>query len=455
MAPIDTPRILATREVLAMLFGPAAQRAFAVRLWDGSVEMPPSGTPPFTVVIRRPSALRRMLRPLTELSLAEAYIAGDVDIEGSMEAATVLGDLVARSVGTPRAYLRLLRAAGTLPATDSVDALGNAAQASLTGAATPRAARRLYLRGRPHTPSRDAHTVRFHYDVGNAFYQLWLDRRMVYSCAYFPTGDESLDAAQEAKLEHVCRKLRLRPGDRLLDIGCGWGGLLRYAAERYDVECVGITLSEAQAEEAHRRIAADGLSSRCRVEVRDYRTLTEGDAFDKIASIGMVEHVGHGKLPEYFAAAYRALAPGGLFLNHGIVTVEDARPRPLRDALAARLWRRDAFIQRYVFPDGRLVPLAEVIAAAEGAGFETRDMESLREHYATTLRHWVSRLETHEREAVELVGGPTYRIWRLYMAASARAFTSDTIGIVQTLLAKPDVSGRVTLPPTRGDLYQH
>ena len=287
--------------------------------------------------------------------------------------------------------------------------------------------------------------MRYHYDIGNDFYALWLDQRMVYSCAYFPTAEATLDDAQLAKLDLVCRKLRLRPGERLLDVGCGWGALIMHAARQYGVRALGITLSENQAALARERIAAAGLSDRVKVEIRDYRDLPRADTFEKISSIGMVEHVGLAKLPVYFAALYRALAPRGLLLNHGIVSLGAARPKGWRDRIEARLWRRNAFIEQYVFPDGQLVPLHSVIGAAEGEGFEARDVESLREHYALTLRHWTSRLTANAARATAMAGERTYRTWRLYMAASAHAFAAGSINVVQTLLAKGDHEGNAGL----------
>jgi cyclopropane-fatty-acyl-phospholipid synthase len=300
---------------------------------------------------------------------------------------------------------------------------------------------------------RDAAAIHYHYDVGNNFYKLWLDERMVYSCAYFRSAEDSLDAAQEAKLDLICRKLRLKPGERLLDIGCGWGGLIMHAAEHYGVDATGITLSENQAAFAKERIEAAGLGSRCRVAIRDYRTLNDGDGYDKISSIGMVEHVGASHLPVYFAAAFRALKPGGLFMNHGIVSLSEPRPRSLREKIFRKFWRADAFIDTYVFPDGKLTAAHDVIASAEGAGFEVRDVESLREHYAMTLRHWVRSLEEKRVDATALVGEHHFRIWRLYMAASANAFASAAINVIQTLLAKPDAHGNSNIPLTREDLY--
>src|SRR3954469_12373129 len=282
---------------------------------------------------------------------------------------------------------------------------------------------------------------------------MWLHPRMGYSRADFRPGDETLEAAQEAKLDLICRKLRLKPGERFLDIGCGWGGLIMYAAQNYGVDATGITLSENQATLARERIASAGLANRGRVKGRDYRTLAEGDAYDRIASVGMIEHVGLTHLPVYFESAYRALKPGGLFLNHGIVSLGEARPRSVGERIFRKFWRADAFIDKYVFPDGKLTATSQAIGAAEAAGFEVRDVESLREHYAMTLRYWVKSLEEKTQDAQELVGDHTYRVWRLYMAASANAFTRGAINIIQTLLAKPDAAGKSNIPLTREDIY--
>ena len=442
----DESALHAARRVLADLFGPPAARPFAVRLWDGSVDAPVSARrAPFTLVVCRRGALRRMLLPPSELSIIHAYLRGDLDVEGDFEAAATLGDLVAGRLATPAAAARAVWHAARLPLSDG--------PAGARRAGRPPALRGVRKLVRRHTPGRDRRAVRYHYDVGNDFYALWLDRRMIYSCAYFEPGVDDLDTAQEAKLDYVCRKVRLEPGERLLDIGCGWGGLAMYAAERYGAEVLGITLSEPQAELARSRIAAAGLAGHCRVEVLDYRACRDYGGFDKIVSIGMVEHVGRERLPDYFQTAFRLLRPGGLFLNHGIVSIAAARARGVRHRVAARLWRRNAFIHRYVFPDGDLVPAAAVIASAEGAGLELRDVESLREHYVTTLRHWRTRLERCVREAVDLVGEETYRVWRLYLAASGYGFRTGRIGVIQALFAKPDQEGRVRLPPTRRDLY--
>jgi cyclopropane-fatty-acyl-phospholipid synthase len=427
-----------TLALLEDLFGPSSERPFALRLWDGTVDGPGVGhEPSFTLVLNRPGALRRMLLPPTDLTLGEAYLRDDFDVEGDLEKATELADVLAARLRSPALLARLARRLRKLPADDVPEKPGDG---------TPG-----HLRGRLHSRKRDAAAVRSHYDVGNEFYALWLDGRMVYSCAYFETGEEDIHAAQEAKLDLICRKLRLEPGESLLDIGCGWGNLVLHAAERYGVRATGITLSERQATFARARIAEAGLADRCRIEVRDYRDLPRGAAFDKVVSVGMFEHVGRARLPTYFSQAYRLTRPGGLFLNHGIVTLSSP-PAPLR-MLERPLARRISFIQRYVFPDGELVAPADVLRFAEAAGFETRDVESLREHYALTLRRWVGRLEEHYDEATRIAGEMTYRVWRLYMSGSARAFATGRIGVIQTLFSKNDGAGLRRLPLTRKDLY--
>ena len=437
----DGRALEAARVVLDDAFGPVPTRRFGVRFWDGTVDEP-AEAPRFTIVLESPGALRRMLLPPSELSLSESYIFGDVDVEGDLEAAADLGDIAASRLRSPRALLRLARHVLALPRGDRHEEADSVMPASS------------HLSGRRHSSARDRDAVRFHYNVGNAFYSLWLDARMIYSCGYFARADDDLESAQESKLELICRKLRLKPGERLLDIGCGWGGLIMHAAKRYGVSALGITLSEAQAELARERIAASGLSDRCRVEIRDYRELPRDASFDKIASVGMIEHVGRKQLGEYFDSAFAALRLGGLFLNHGIVSIVASRPPSLGSRASGRLWRRGQFIDRYVFPDGELLPAAMVIGTAERNGFELRDVESLREHYTLTLRQWIRRLEEHRREAVALVGEPTYRVWRLYMSASAYGFRSGRIGVIQSLLAKPRAGGRVDLPRTREDLYE-
>ena len=434
-----------SRAILEDLFGAPAQRNFAVRLWNGETDVPASrAEPPFTLVLHDPGSLRRMLLPPSELSMVEAYLHGDIDVEGDLESASTIADAVAERLRSVGSLARLTRRLLALPAGGS-------------GAVVDARRGRALARGLRHSKQRDADANRFHYDTGNDFYALWLDRRMVYSCAYFAPGVRDLDAAQTAKLDHICRKLRLSPGERLLDIGCGWGALVMYAAQHYGVHAHGVTLAPQQAALAQERIGAAGLQERCRVDVLDYRDLPKDALYDKVSSVGMAEHVGRSQIATYFDAAYRLTKEGGIFLNHCIVENGQSPPatflkRPLRWT-ADRLWRRSEFIDRYVFPDFNLLPLGELITAGERAGFDARDIENLRDHYAMTCRHWVRRLESRHAEAAALIGESGYRVWRLYMAAGAHEHASGSNGIVQVVFAKPQRDGRTGLPMTRDDLY--
>lgn len=421
----DARAAAVTERILDRLFG--SGRSFTVRLWNGD-SLPADGSSKFTLVLSHAGSLRRVLLPPSDLSMGEAFARGDFDVEGNLESAVET----------------VVQAASNRSARDwmSVGIWSLALPRTMANGMTPA---RAQLRGRKHSLDRDHSAVRHHYDAGNDFYALWLDRRMVYSCAYFPTGTEDLDAAQEAKLEHICRKLRLQPGERLLDIGCGWGGLVIYAAERYGVRTLGVTLSEPQARYAQEQIAARGLSERAEVRVCDYREVSE-PPFDKLVSVGMFEHVGRSRLPEYFRQAWKLLRPEGLFLNHGIAARVTAR---LRKRIASRL----SFTQAHIFPDGELQPLSETLSAAEDVGFEVRDVENLREHYARTLRLWLQNLEREKDRAVTLVGEGRYRIWRLFLASSAQGFAAGRTEVCQSLLAKPGELGTVPLPPTRADLY--
>ena len=410
-------------------------RAFNVRLWDG-IEVPTSGKSNFLLTINHPGALRRMFKPPLELSLGEAFILKDFDIEGDIFSAfPLMQSFATRSFSAGEIVgigLGLLALPGSNPA--RTQGRGPA-----------------QLRGKVHSRERDLLAVQYHYDVGNDFYSLWLDRNLQYSCGYFPTGTEDLNTAQERKMEHICRKLRLRCGERLLDIGCGWGGLARYAALRYGVEALGVTLSKNQKAYADEQIERTGLQDRISVKLMDYRDLGD-ESFDKIVSVGMFEHVGRAHLPEYFAQVYRLLKPSGLFLNHGI-SRRAGREEDRQGFLQKRIFGRGTFMQKYIFPDGELTPVSEVNVMAENAGFEVRDVENLREHYALTLRHWVNHLAEHREEAIKASDEATYRTWRLYMAASAYGFESGNINVNQTLLAKLTREGKSKVPFSRGDLY--
>jgi len=421
-----------TLSLLQDILGPSApasaKRDFAVRLWNGTVwrPEPAAGEPArFTIVLQHPGALRKMFLPPNELTLGEAYIYNDFDIEGDIEAVFSIADQFLEGRWGKVEQLRYGQRLLSLP---------KSGQARPDDAAAK-------LRGARHSRERDRQAVTYHYNRSNDFYALWLDARMVYSCAYFASPDDDLDTAQERKLEYICRKLRLRPGERLLDIGCGWGGLVLYAAQHFGVDAYGITLSEPQAELAQQRIQQAGLAERCRVEVRDYRDVNQPGSFDKIVSVGMFEHVGEALLPVYFKQAWSVLRPGGVFLNHGIAS-----------NMSIPNLSKDSFARHYVFPDGELVPINATLRAAESSGFEVRDVESLREHYTLTLRHWVRRLEEHADEARKLTDDVTYRIWRLYMSGAAHGFQVGSSNIYQALLAKP-AHGESGLPLTRADWY--
>ncbi len=428
-----------TLEIVERLFGRSGVRDFAVRLWNGQLWHADPGRPPrFTIVLHHPGALRRMLLPPSELGLGESFVRGDFDVEGDLVACIGLGGAVQATAANPTRWPGILRRLLALPQT-------TAPAGRWRGEAR--------LTGEMHSPGRDRQAVTYHYDLPGEFYSLFLDQRMQYSCAYFRRPDDSLDAGQEAKLDHICRKLRLKPGERLLDIGCGWGGLVAHAAERYGVEALGITISQGQAFLGRRRIAAAGLSDRARIDLCDYRALDEWEGFDKIVSVGMFEHVGRRRLQVYFNQAYRLLKPGGLFLNHGIAGMYLPEPGRVAGLIQRVLNAKGGFIGHYVFPDGELEPINESLACAERAGFEVRDVESLREHYALTLRHWLRNLEERREEALQIVDLPTYRVWRLFTAGCAYFFATARLNVYQALLVRPDSGGGSRLPLTRDDLY--
>lgn len=413
-------------EFLQELFGQSPPEDVAFRFWDESLWPPGGAARRSIVVFSSLEGFCRVFQSPNELSAAEAFVRGDYDIEGDVETVVAMAADVARDSRNLSRIATLARR------------LFRIRRLKLAGGS-----RAAFLTGRTHSPARDRKAIEFHYDVSNAFYRLWLDSRMVYSCAYFQNFSDSLERAQEAKLDLICRKLRLKPGMRLLDIGCGWGALLLHAAAKYGVQALGVTLSRNQASLSADKIREAGLQDRCRVELMDYRDLDESEPFDRIASVGMVEHVGEANLPEYFRKAFRLLKPAGAFLNHGIACAWRAR----------RSDNRNSFINRYVFPDGELVPLNTMLAAAEQAGLEIRDVENLREHYALTLRHWVQRLEQSCHRALEHVNDQTYRVWRLYMAASAYGFACGNLQLFQSLLVKPGPGGISGVPLIRADWY--
>jgi cyclopropane-fatty-acyl-phospholipid synthase len=416
-----------------------------VRAWDGSEAGPP-GAP--VLIIRRRRALRRLLWKPGELGLARAWVAGDLDVDGDFyEALGLLSGLFwerpepdAASSGAASTVAALRRTAGILRDPASYR-LARAALAlagpGLPPAPPPEEVRR--RTGIAHSRPRDKAAIAHHYDVGNDFYALILGPSMVYSCAVWPAADTTLEQAQYAKLDLVCRKLQLRDGQRLLDVGCGWGSMVLHAAEHYGVHATGITLSVEQAAYARKRIAEAGLTDRVDIRVQDYRDVKDGP-YDAISSIGMAEHVGSERYLEYARTLYTLLRPGGRLLNHQIAR------RPLIDEEAYRI---DEFIDRYVFPDGELAPVGATIARLEQAGFEARDMEALREHYALTLRAWVANLEKHWDEAAAATSAGRARVWRLYMAASAVSFERNRIGVNQVLAVRPESDGASGVPATR------
>ncbi|MEU2559340.1 cyclopropane-fatty-acyl-phospholipid synthase family protein [Streptomyces longispororuber] len=401
-----------------------------VRAWDGSEAGPP-GTP--VLVVRHRRALRRLLWKPGELGLARAWVAGDLDVEGDLyRVLDLLAEFIWERGEDAPGLVDSLRDPKVRAAARSLLALA----APFVPPPVPREEMRRHGRLHRHTKGSDRQAVSHHYDVGNDFYALVLGPSMVYSCAYWASPEATLEDAQRDKLELVCRKLGLRPGMRLLDVGCGWGSMAVHAAREHGVHVVGVTLSREQAAYARKRIAEEGLTDRIEIRVQDYRDVRDGP-YDAISSIGMAEHVGAERYLEYASDLYRLLKPGGRLLNHQIAR------RPLRDESAYSV---DEFIDAYVFPDGELAPLGTTVSLLERAGFEVRDVEALREHYAHTLRHWVANLEAHWPEGVRLTSPGRARIWRLYMAASALAFERNRIGVNQVLAVRTPDDGPSGLP---------
>lgn len=399
-----------SRSVYEKLAAMAGEPVVAMRAWNGEVWGPKD--PPATVVLNHPGALRALLLPVGDLAAGEAYIHDDIDVEGSILEALWFAARLQSIRHRPLGSLRLLRQLRRLPADNRRSTH-----------------RRPKKRGRLHSKRRDEASVTAHYNTGNDFFRLFLDPAMVYSSGAFLDPDESLETAQRRKLDLICRKLQLRPGQRLLDIGCGWGALAIHAAQNYGVTVLGVTLSGPQVDLATAAAtdAGVGVGDRVTFKVLDYRDIQ--GRFDAVASVGMFEHVGKRQLANYFTKVRDLLEPGGAFLNHGIVT---------RDRHPGRA--RPTFLNTYVFPDGELVTVDEVIRHAEDAGFELRDAESLRTSYALTLQHWIDNLESNQRAAVDAADETTYRIWRLYMAGSAIGFDTAAVSVYQLLLNTTDRS---------------
>ncbi len=420
---------MSVAETIAPVFAALVGEDSRVRIefWDGSSLGPEPGAPdsPGTLRVLSPDAVRRILWSPNELGLARAYVAGEVEADGD-----VFALLEALRGGAPRS-LRFGISAPPL-------AVAAARRLDLVGRPPPPPPEEARLHGWRHSRRRDADAIGHHYDVGNDFYRLVLGPSMSYSCARFSADGMDLTAAQASKHELICRKLGLpeRPGARLLDVGCGWGSMAIHAASHYDVTAVGITISRSQADLARKRAAEAGVGDRVDIRLKDYRELA-GERFDVISSIGMSEHVGAKNLVQYYTILRDALRPQGRLLNHAISSVGGSR------------MRRTSFIGRYVFPDGELIDVAASVKAMEDAGFEVRDVESLREHYARTLRAWVGNLEANWDEAVRLVGERRARVWRLYMAGSAVGFADGGINVHQVLGVVPTPDGASGMPPTR------
>ncbi len=376
-----------------------------LKLWDGN-ELDLGPEPSVTIVVKDPLLVSGFTRPSLDL-LGSAFVEGRLELEGSISEVVRVCDELSKA---------LVEEDDSLPVRTE------------------------------HDKATDAASISYHYDLSNAFYQLWLDKEMVYSCAYFKTGNETLEQAQQDKLHHLCRKLRLQPGEYLLDVGCGWGGLSRFAAREYGVKVFGITLSREQLALAQERVKAEGLEDQVELQLLDYRDLPQDGRFDKIVSVGMFEHVGHANLELYAKCLFGAVKEGGLVMNHGI-TAKHTDGRPVGRGAGD-------FIDRYVFPNGELPHLSMITAYLSEAGLEVVDVESLRLHYAKTLDHWSARLEAKLDVAAAMVPEQALRIWRLYLAGCAYAFSQGWINLHQILAVKPLADGSHNVPLTREDIYR-
>lgn len=377
-----------------------------LKLWNGHQLDLGGSHPEVTIRVPKPSALAYLLQPSLE-SLGRAYVEGKLEVEGRLRAIIQIANQLAELSQRQRSRLGRLFTA------------------------------------RSHSKAQDARAIAYHYDVSNAFYQAFLDREMVYSCAYFEQGDEDLATAQQKKIDHILNKIALQPGQRLLDIGCGWGALVIRAAQQYGAHCVGITLSAQQRTWANERIKMLGLDNQVSIQLLDYRDVY--GQYDRITSVGMFEHVGIKNLPLYFAKLSQLLADDGLIMNHGICTTNT-------DHRTAR-YGAGEFIAQYVFPHGELPHVGTVLLAMQDGGLETLDVENLRRHYARTCTHWADNFERNDDLIRSLVDDKTYRIWRIYLAGCAHAFEHDWVSLYQVLCGK---SGRASnhLPWSRRYMYQ-
>jgi cyclopropane-fatty-acyl-phospholipid synthase len=436
---LNEARLLAAAREIAAMAAEASPSALSLRLWNGeAIPLGPEADGRVAIAVNTPVALTRLLRRPRLDTVIELVAEGAIDIAGGtlLDLADRRGSARSKGLWKRLPKRRLLAAA--LPfLLLRTGARGTHAYAG----AQP---------GRKEQGRDDGALVRFHYDLSNAFYGLFLDPQMQYSCGYFPTWEASLEEAQAAKLEMICRKLRLAPGQRLLDIGCGWGGLVCHAALHHGAVAHGVTLSERQFEGARARIAAMGLEGRVTVELKDWRALLpeRAEGFDRISSIGMFEHVGLANAPAYFAGVRALLRPGGVYLHHAIT-----RPAKRTDRAFRRKNPEYQAIVDYVFPGGELDHIGSTVASLERSGFEVHDVEGWREHYARTTRLWTERLAARRDEAVAEVGEARVRLWLLYLAGVSLAFTRGTALIFQTVATRR-ARGPSGLPPTRADLYR-
>lgn len=420
------PKIRQARKVVEQLFGWHKPRDFAVRFWDGSTWEPDAGQDTkFTIVLKHVGSLRRMFWPPNDLAVGEAYLYGDIDIEGDLIAYTAMLRKMALRERTTGQKMSLGYKLWSLPRDDRKREMGRGP---------------VQLDGTPQSPERAKKAISYHYDLSNDFFGKFLGDRMTYTSAVFDSPDEDLDAAQDRKHDLICRKLNLKEGERLLDIGCGWGGMVIYAAKHYGVHATGVTLSQRQAEYAQERIKAEGLEDRCKVEYRDYREVPEDQLYDKISTLEVLEHLGENQYPVYFGKAYRLLRPGGII---AIQQITLTGPNPLLK------WRK--FIRAYIFPDGELTPVSATQREAEKAGFEVRDVASYRESYAITLRKWLKTLHEKRDECLALVDEPSYRAFLIYIAGAAAGYECNMYNVHQTVVIKAHPDGKSDLPLTRSE----